>query len=116
MPTVHLFVCEDRFDSFKAMRSFIDPTYTEDGDTVPSAFSEEIGLNSYEPMCIEAIHSSSPKPVRNLLSGTSYGDQWVSGVPADLEACQAVCVFEPNRVSDPDGSSLQYVGAYEYTP
>ncbi|MEM5421232.1 hypothetical protein [Paraburkholderia ferrariae] len=38
----------------------------------------------------------------------------VHGVPANLVAVTAICVFPPNTVSAPGGSTMEYVGAFEY--
>jgi hypothetical protein len=71
MASVHIFATLGRFESFEAMRQFIDPTYTDDGDSIDSEFIREVALSSFEPMCIEAMHSATPKPLRNLLEGAS---------------------------------------------
>ncbi len=46
MPTVHIFA------SREALKAFVIPTYSEDGDRIDSAFMREIGFRKYEPMCI----------------------------------------------------------------
>jgi hypothetical protein len=114
MATVHVFVSTGRFHSAAELRAFIDPTYTEDGDCLPSAFMREVGLSSYEPGCIEAIHGERTSHLPELLAATSYADQWVPR--ADRRRCAeaAICVFEPNRVGHPARSSLEYLGAFEY--
>ena len=79
MDAVHIFVSTGRFRSFEEMRAYVDETYTEDGDGIPSAFMREVDLSEYEPNCIEAIPSKcgSPVPLSELLAGTSYADQWL---------------------------------------
>jgi hypothetical protein len=74
--TVHIFVSSGRFQSFDEMRTYIDATYTKDGDEVPSAFMQEVELTDYEPGCIEAIPSPSSRPVllAELMAGASYSD------------------------------------------
>jgi immunity protein 22 of polymorphic toxin system len=114
METVHVFVSTGRFRSFQEMRAFIDQTYTEDGDGVPSAFMREVGLSSYEPGCIEAIHREQVVALSQLLARASYGDQWVPQLDGSLRADAAICVFAPNAVAHPHRSSLEYVGAFEY--
>jgi hypothetical protein len=116
MAHMHLFICTGRFRSFDAMRAFIDETYTEDGDAVASDFIREVDLTSYEPMCIEAIHSKTAVPLPSLLKGASYGSQWLSTLPPNLKASAAICVFEPNEVLSPQNSSLIYVGPFAYRP
>src|SRR5688572_5214507 len=110
MPTVHLFACTGRFKSFEEMREFIDPQYVEDEygevDSIPSPFMQEVDLTSYEPMCIEAIHSDETRPLPELLEGVSYGDQWVPQVPQSEVADAAICVYDPNIVGRPSGCSL----------
>ena len=114
MDKVHVFISTGRFRSFEEMREFIDETYTEDGDGVPSPFMREVGLNEYEPACIEAVHEDKPTRLAELLAGASYEDQWVTKVDRKLVADCAICVFAPNRVSHPQRSSMEYVGAFEY--
>ena len=117
MGTVHVFVSTGRFRSFKEMRTFIDETYTEDGDGVPSRFIEEVGLTDYEPGCIEAIHSKSGTaiPLTELLAESSWADQWVRHLRGDTVADSAICVFDPNKLRHPARSSLEYLGAFSYT-
>lgn len=116
MATVHVFVSTGRFRSFEEMRLFIDETYTEDGDGVPSLFMNEVGLDDYEPGCIEAIFSLRPVPLPELLTRTSYSDQWLPSLGDSGPVDAAICVFEPNRVEHPQGSSLDYFGAFGFEP
>jgi Immunity protein 22 len=55
MATVYVFLSTGRFRSLKEMRQFIDQTYTEDGDGIPSSFMREVGLSEYE-----LRHESTP--------------------------------------------------------
>jgi hypothetical protein len=114
MATVHVFVSTGRFRSFDEMRKFIDPTYTENGDMVPSVFMEEVGLSCYEPRCIEAIHLGRRVTLSELLAGASCAEQWLPRLDCSRIADAAICVFEPNMVAHPRRSSLEYVGAFEY--
>lgn len=118
LETVHVFASTGRFQSFEEMRTYIDKTYTEDGDGIPSAFMQEVGLSEYEPGCIEAIPSTSGAavPLSELLSRASYSDQWLPLVPDGWFANAAVCVFAPNSVARPEGCSLKYVGAFSFKP
>lgn len=116
--TVHVFLSTGRFGSFEEMRSFIDQTYSEDGDGIPSPFMQEIGLSEYEPGCIEAIHSDHSLPLHELLSAASYADQWLPLLERTLNAPRfadaAICVFPPNGADHPEGSSLEYLGALPF--
>jgi hypothetical protein len=114
MDTVHVFVTAGRFRSFAEMRAFVEETYTEDGDGVPSAFMREVGLSGYEPGCIECVHRPDPVPLCELLAEASYSDQWLPRLPAGRLADAAICVFAPNKVTQPEGCSLEYVGAFGY--
>jgi hypothetical protein len=100
------------------MRAYIDQTYTEDGDGVPSAFMREVGLSEYEPGCIEAIPSPSgrPIPLTELLAASSYSDQWLPGLDGSRTADAAICVFAPDRVRYAERCSLEYIGAFRYSP
>jgi Immunity protein 22 len=111
---VHVFVALGRFASDAELQAFIDPTYTEDGDLVLSPFMRETGLREFEPGCIERVHSPVPLPVRELLRGTSYADQWLHRLDASLLADSAVCAFGPNVLEHPQGRSMQYVGGFPY--
>lgn len=97
------------------MREFIDPTFTEDGDMVPSRFINEVQLRDYEPACIEAIHTPRPKSLPELLHGVSCVEQWLHLVDPSVVASEAICVFEPNTVTRPTESSMHYCGAYHYS-
>jgi hypothetical protein len=114
MDTVHVFVSTGRFRSYAEVRAFVQPTYTEDGDRVPSAFMREVGLTGYEPGCIECVHRPAPVPLAELLAGASYSDRWLPRAPAGRLGDAAVCVFAPNQVAHPAGCSLEYVGAFGY--
>jgi hypothetical protein len=111
---VHVFSSAGRFASEGDIRQFVDATYTADGVPVPSPFMLEIELQSHEPMCIESFHSDAVVPIRNLLDGVSYGDLWLEGLSPGHPADTAICVFSPNQVDNPGGSSLRYCGAFEY--
>ena len=68
MATVHVFVATRRFASEREMDEFIDPTFTQDGDIVPSRFMREVELGGYEPGCIEAVHDADEKLVNSLVA------------------------------------------------
>jgi hypothetical protein len=116
--TVHVFISTGRFKSFKEMREYIDETYTEDGDGIPSPFMREVGLEEYEPGCIEAIPSDTghPVPLSELLRGASWSDQWLSQLDGSRLADVAICVFGPNQVRNPRGCTLEYVGGFTHVP
>ncbi|WP_143450313.1 immunity 22 family protein [Janthinobacterium sp. BJB446] len=119
MPTVHVFACNGRFPGWEALQAYLAPTYTEDGDVLPSPFFLETGLTGYEPACVESALLASPVPLVQLLDGVSYGDSWLAQACADAEAQgvladTSVCVFAPNQLAHPQRSSLHYVGSYRY--
>ena len=114
MDRVHVFVSTGRFRSFAEMRVFVEETYTDDGDGVPSLFAREVGLSGYEPGCIECIERPAPVPLPELLAEASYSDQWLSRLPAGRQADTAICVFAPNLLAQPESSSLEYLGAFGY--
>ena len=112
---VHVFTCSGRFASREALEAYLSPTYTEDGDEVPSPFFLETGLTCYEPACFESAMLASPAPLAQLLDGVSYGDSWLAQACADAQSVLAdtsVCVFAPNQLAHPQRSSLHYVGSY----
>ncbi|MBR7634723.1 immunity 22 family protein [Janthinobacterium lividum] len=119
MPTVHVFACNGRFPGWEALQAYLAPTYTEDGETVPSPFFLETGLTGYEPACVESAMLAAPVPLAQLLDGVSYGDSWLAQACTDAEAQgvladTSVCVFAPNQLAHPQRSSLHYVGSYRY--
>jgi hypothetical protein len=116
LPVVHIFIDTGRFKSFEQMRSFIDASYTKDGEGIPSDFMREVGLSAYEPDYIEAIHHEKPVALETLLESSSYAQQWLPKLDGSRTADAAICVFAPNRVQTPQGCSLEYVGAFEYDP
>jgi hypothetical protein len=118
MDRVHIFISTGRFRSFDQMRDYIDETYTEDGDEIPSTFMEEVGLSEYEPDCIEAVSSETggPVPLAELLAEASYSEQWLARLDGSRLADAAICVFAPNEVERPGDCSMEYLGAYEYRP
>lgn len=77
---------------------------------------EEVCLDDYEPGCIEAIpaNTGAPEPLRELLKGASYADQWLPRLEGSRRADAAICVFSPNTVENPQKCSLEYVGSFEY--
>jgi hypothetical protein len=111
---LHVFISTGRFRSFGQLREFIDETYTDDGDGIPSEFMREVELSDYEPGCIEAVHEEQPLPLATLLADASYADQWLPKIDGTRSADSAICVFAPNSVRQPYRSSLEYVGAFEY--
>ena len=117
LPVVHVFTCSGRFASWEALQAYLAPTYTEDGDELPSPFILETGLTQYEPACVESAMLASPAPLAQLLDGVSYGDSWLAQACADAQGVLAdtsVCVFAPNQLAHPQRSSLHYVGSYAY--
>jgi hypothetical protein len=116
METVHVFISTGRFRSFSDLRAFIEETYTDDGDGVPSALMREVELSDYEPGCIEAFHSETPVRLAELLRGASYADQWLGKLDGSRLADAAICVFAPNCLRHPGRCSLEYLGGFAYAP
>ena len=77
MSLVHVFTSTQRFSSLADMQRFVDPTYSSNGDMIPSRFMKEAALTGYEPACIEAIFSPESKSVVQLLTEASYCEQWL---------------------------------------
>jgi hypothetical protein len=57
-------------------------------------------------------------PLNELLSVFSYIEEWGQQVLGEMDdppaVDAAVCVFSPNRVGNPQGSSLNYLGVFEF--
>lgn len=114
MEVVHVFVSSGRFGSFEEMRAFVEETYTEDGDGIDSAFATEVGLEEYEPNCIECVYSPIPVPLGELLAGVSHAETWLSTLDATRLVGEAICVFPPNELTSPDDGSLEYLGSFSF--
>jgi hypothetical protein len=111
---VHVFVAHQRFESFESMRAFVDATYDEDGDQIASPFMREVGLERYEPACIEATWTPTRSSLSSLMGGASYADQWLRLVDPSITASEAICVYSPNVLRHPSATSLRYCGSYPY--
>jgi hypothetical protein len=112
MATVHVFVSSGRFATLDDIRRFIEPTYT-DGECIESLFNEEVGLEDYTPVCFESVIQAEPMGLAELLL-VSYSEQWMHLLDPTVRACEAICVYTPNRVTRPQGSSMLYCGAFPY--
>ncbi|MEV7023304.1 hypothetical protein [Kitasatospora sp. NPDC093558] len=116
---VHVFLSRGRFSSFEDIRDYVDEGWSEDGDAEPSVFTLEAGIAELEPMCVEAIHAQddghlAPVAPEVLLREASYADQWLPQVESTELADAAICVFAPNVVTNPHGTSLHYLGRFTY--
>jgi len=113
---VRVFISTGRFRSVVEMREYVDQTYTEDGDAIPSTFMREVELHDYEPMAIEAIASDSerPVPVAALLAHCSWAQRWLPALDGARTADAAICVFSPNLVPYPERCSLQHLGVVHF--
>lgn len=83
------------------------------------AFMGEAAIAELEPTCVEAIHAQDdghlvPIAPEVLLRGASYADQWLPHVQSTEPADAAICVFAPNVVANPHGTSLHYLGRFTY--
>jgi Immunity protein 22 len=114
VPTVHIFASHGRFASLEALQAFVRPAYSEDGDRLESPFMREVGFTRYEAMCVEVVHSGHAKPLSVMLQDASYSQQWLPGMDISLDADSAVCVFPPNVMDRPEGSSMPWRGAFPY--
>ena len=114
MPIVHIFIADKFALSEEEVSKYINASYTEDGDQVDSHFMSNTGLTHYEPCCIELQINSVSIPLSDLLAESSYADQWISKLPHNKHCRTAVCVYEPNIITNPLKSKLDYVGCYNY--
>ncbi len=114
---MHVFLSCGRFSSEEDIRDYIDQRWPESGDAEPSVFMGEAGITEFTPMCVEVIHAQdigylAPVPPAVLLREASYADQWLSQVESAEPADAAICVFAPNIVTNPHGTSLRYLGQF----
>ncbi|MFI6156823.1 hypothetical protein ACIBCA_29545 [Kitasatospora sp. NPDC051170] len=116
---MHVFLSRGRFTSVEDLRDHVDERWSENGEAEPSAFMRETGTAELEPMCVEAVHARddghlAPVVPGVLLRDVSYADQWLPQVTSTEPADAALCVFAPNVVARPLGSSLNYLGRFTY--
>lgn len=116
---VHVFLSRGRFSSSEDIRDYVDEVWSENGGAEPSVFMGEAGIAELDPMCVEAIHAQDdghlvPVVPEVLLRGASYADQWLPQVESIELADAAICVFAPNVVANPHGTSLHYLGRFTY--
>ena len=111
---VHIFVSCGRFANAADLASFVQPTYTPDGEMVPSKFMTEIGMSSYEPMAIERDFYPRRTDLLSALPSFSYANQFPLVRLTRTLIDAIICVYSPNEVRSPDRSSLDYVGAFKY--
>src|SRR6266540_5197684 len=111
---VYVFISTDRFQTAENLHSFLDPTYTEDGDMLPSTFMREVGQSEYEPMCIERFLTDSPLAVNLLLADASYATDWLPHINSSVQGNMALCIFFPNHLEHPERSSLTYLGSVAF--
>ncbi|MBV6702110.1 immunity 22 family protein [Kitasatospora aureofaciens] len=114
---VHVFLSRGRFSSQEDLRDYIDQRWSDDGQAVPSAFMGEAGITGFTPMCVEAVHARdlghlAPVPPAVLLREASYADRWLPNLESTEPADAAICVFAPNVVTSPHGTSLRYLGRF----
>ena len=113
---VHVFISTVPLRSQAHLDEIVQKTFTDDGESVDSVFTAEVGLDAWEPACIESIVAERETPLHVLLEGASYGSTWLASLPRGLTAYAAVCVFPPNVLTHPERSSrLRYVGAFDFT-
>jgi hypothetical protein len=112
---VYVFVSAGRFPSIEALHNFLDPTYTEDGDLLPSPFMSEVEQSEYEPMCVERILVDDPVTVSRLLADASYASYWLPHIDNTYQGNMALCIFSPNRLEHPERSSLTYLGTVTFS-
>jgi len=112
---VYVFISAGRFSSAEALHDFLDPTYTEDGDLLPSLFMCEVGQSEYEPMCVERILVDNPIVVSKLLASASYASVWLPHLDSKYQSDMALCLFSPNHLEHPERSSLTYLGTVRFS-
>jgi len=112
---VYVFISTDRFQTAENLHSFLDPTYTDDADMLPSTFMREVEQSEYEPMCIEHFLTDSPVAVDLLLADASYASHWLPHINSSVQGNMALCVFSPNHLEHPERSSLTYLGSVAFS-
>lgn len=95
---------------------FVEPSYDDDGELVPSQFMLEADCEVYEPACMESVTSETSVLLSQMLKGASYDDQWLLHVDGAAQADAALCVFAPNVLRRPQRCSLTFHGAFKYGP
>ncbi len=116
--SVWVFAGSDAFADWEALERYIEPVSDGQGKVQASALMREVGLQDYEPDCIEAelLETGALVPLAQMLEGASYGEQWLHRLPAEAKANVVICVFSPNRVSTPEACKLPFIGQFSYIP
>ena len=116
--SVWVFAGSDAFADWEALERYIEPVSDGQGKVQASALMREVGLQDYEPDCIEAdmLEAGESLPLAQMLEGASYGEQWLHRLPAEAKANVVICVFSPNRVSTPEACTLSFIGQFSYIP
>ena len=111
---VYVFTSLGVFKSPDALRLYIDPTYTEDGDMINSFFITETRLSNYNPMCIESEFFSSPVSLPHALGGFSYSDKWLIKIGTTSTIDSAILVYNPNIIVNTKISKLTFQGHFSF--
>src|SRR5262245_46677071 len=115
MDQVHIFCARGKFPDDQRLSRFVTPTYSEDGELIPSQFMREIGLiDNYDPTAIESERFDRPLELLAAIIGFSYSDQFrvVRVDPTLVDT--VICVYSPNAPQTPQRSTLDYVGVFSY--
>jgi hypothetical protein len=110
------------FDSEVDFERYIEQSYTEDGDSIPSQFMRDVGLDWYDDDFQEFEYHSARRSIRIALSGHSYSESFAPlliqrATELGIESVGAVfLLYELDNPPIPPSQDapIRYIGSFPY--
>ncbi|MGA8942187.1 MAG: immunity 22 family protein [Thermoactinomyces sp.] len=109
-------------NSYEELQKYVSGNCTEDGDTIPSQFEEDFGIDYYDDDFREIeFYSESSDDLRILLEGFSYDEKIVSefidicGDRLDRKVNSVILLYDFQYIGNIDrASQFQFLGTVQY--
>ncbi|MFJ8413915.1 immunity 22 family protein [Bacillus paramycoides] len=120
----HVSIWIGNFESKEELMNYTNIEYTEDGDSISSAFEKDFNLDYYDRDLIEKKWiSKSTNSVKDLLDGFSYSDQFLEQfdtIRYSEEFNAAILIYNleydaQKTKSKCKNSDLKFIGVAQYT-
>ncbi|CAI8706331.1 MULTISPECIES: immunity 22 family protein [Bacillus] len=120
----HVSIWIGNFESKEELMNYTNIEYTEDGDSISSAFEKDFNLDYYDRDLIEKKWiSKSTNSVKDLLDGFSYSDQFLEQLDTirySEEFNTAILIYNleydaQKTKSKFKNSDLKFIGVAQYT-
>ncbi|WP_426980660.1 immunity 22 family protein [Bacillus pseudomycoides] len=120
----HVSIWIGNFESKEELMNYTNIGYTEDGDSISSAFEKDFNLDYYDRDLIEKKWiSKSTNSVKDLLDGFSYSDQFLEQLDTirySEEFNTAILIYNleydaQKTKSKFKNSDLKFIGVAQYT-